>query len=206
MIWLKCAGEKERVNMNMLSKTDAQKSPGGNTMKPLWSPSGLKVKQANMTRFMAYASEKHGQFFEDVRALWQWSVNDTATFWSSIWDFCDVIGDKKGPVLEAGVDMIATTFFPEAKLNLAENLLRRRDDATAIVFWGENKVKRSLTFNDLYLNVARLAKRMRAEGVDVGDRVVGYMPNSPEAIVAMLATASIGAIWSSCSPEVNGSL
>ena len=138
----------------------------------------------------------------DYAALYRWSIEDPEAFWSALWRFCDVIGEGPGPPLGARAgEMPGAEWFPEARLNFAENLLRRRDDAPALVFRGEDRVRRTLSFAELYARVARLAAALRAWGVQPGDRVAGYLPNLPEAVIAMLAAASVGAIWSSSSPD-----
>jgi acetoacetyl-CoA synthetase len=134
-------------------------------------------------------------------ALHCWSIDNSGDFWRSVWEFSEVRGQLAGPSLIAGSGMTDARWFPESRLNYAENLLRRRDSATAIVFWGEDKVQRSLTWAELYRQVAAVAAQLRALGVGEGDRVAGYLPNLPETAIAMLAAASIGAVWSSCSPD-----
>ena len=141
------------------------------------------------------------QGLADYQSLWRWSVDKKEDFWSWVWDNCGVIGEKGGKVFEAGARMQDARFFPEAKLNFAENLLRRRDDETALVFKGEDKAERHLTYKELYDLVSRVRQALVAEGVGEGDRVAGYLPNMPETIVAMLAATSLGAIWSSASPD-----
>ena len=138
----------------------------------------------------------------DYAALHRWSIEDSAAFWSAIWEYGAVIGDQgDGPVLVDGDRMPGAKWFPVARLNFAENLLRRRDDASGIVFRGEDRVRRTLSFRELHDAVSVLAQALRAAGVVKGDRVAGYLPNMPEAVIAMLATASIGAAWSSASPD-----
>jgi acetoacetyl-CoA synthetase len=134
-------------------------------------------------------------------ALHAWSVNESEAFWNSVWEECGVIGRRSGPTLVDGERMPGAQWFPHATLNFAENLLRRRDGADAIVFWGEDRIKRRLSHAELYALVSRLSQAFAAAGVRKGDRVAGYLPNLPEATAAMLATASLGAIWSSCSPD-----
>ena len=168
----------------------------------LWQPSPEQVANANLTRFAAMARERHGSNAGDYAALHRWSIEDRAAFWSAVWDYGAVIGDRgDGPVLVDGDRMPGAKWFPGARLNFAENLLRRRDDAPGIVFRGEDRVRRSLSFGELHDAVSVLAQALRAAGVEKGDRVAGYLPNMPEAVIAMLATASIGAIWSSASPD-----
>ena len=134
-------------------------------------------------------------------ALHAWSVARPEEFWSLVWEFCEVQGSRSGPTLVDGERMPGAQWFPQAKLNFAQNLLRRRDDSDAIVFWGEDRVKRRLTHRNLYDLVSRMAQALADAGVGKGDRVAGYLPNVPEATAAMLATSSLGAIWSSCSPD-----
>ena len=168
----------------------------------LWRPSPEQVANANLTRFAAMARERHGFNADDYAALHRWSIEDRAAFWSAVWDYGTVIGDRgDGPVLVDGDRMPGARWFPGARLNFAENLLRRRDDAPGIVFRGEDRVRRSLSFGELHDAVSVLAQALRAAGVEKGDRIAGYLPNMPEAVIAMLATASIGAIWSSASPD-----
>ncbi len=169
---------------------------------PLWTPSPDRVAAANLTGFRDRISERHGVDLPDFAALYDWSIDNLEAFWTALWDECGVIAETRGErVLVDGDKMPGARFFPDARLNYAENLLRRRDDGTAIVFWGEDKVRRRLSFEELYDLVSRLAQALRAEGVGPGDRVAGYVPNMPEAIIAMLATATIGAVWSSASPD-----
>src|SRR5262249_29521888 len=132
----------------------------------------------------------------------RWSVTERERFWQSIWSFCGVIGDAPGEtVLLDGERMPGARWFPDARLNFAENLLRRRDRGTALVFWGEERVRSRVSYADLYSEVSRLAQALRAAGVKPRDRVAGYMPNLPGTVIAGLAAASIGATWSSCSPD-----
>jgi acetoacetyl-CoA synthetase len=133
--------------------------------------------------------------------LWRWSVDQPEAFWRELWDFGGVIGEPGKTVLVDGGRMPGARFFPEARLNFAQNLLRRSDAAPALIFRGEDKVKRSLSWAELNAAVSRVAQALRAMGVVAGDRVAGYLPNMPEPIIAMLAAASIGAAWSSCSPD-----
>jgi acetoacetyl-CoA synthetase len=138
----------------------------------------------------------------DYNEFYTWSIQNISAFWNLIWDFCGIIAQEKGLyVLENETDMEHARFFPDAKLNYAENLLRNTGQETAIVFWGEDKVKRHLTHDELRADVAAVAAGLRKSGVKAGDCVAGIVPNTPEAVIAMLATASIGAVWASCSPD-----
>jgi acetoacetyl-CoA synthetase len=165
--------------------------------KPLWQPSAERVAAANLTRFMEAVGKKGASYHE----LHRWSIEARDAFWNAVWDFSGVVGDKGGSIVTDPERMPGAHFFPEARVNFAENLLRKRDGSDAIVFWGEDKVKRRMTWAELTDQVARLAQALRKEGVGIGDRVAGYVPNMPEAVIGMLATAALGATWSSCSPD-----
>ncbi|HEX4926741.1 MAG TPA: acetoacetate--CoA ligase [Burkholderiales bacterium] len=162
---------------------------------PMWTPSPERAAATAMARFMREAGKS------DYAALHQWSVTRPEEFWSRLWDFCGVIGEKGGRGLVDGDRMPGARWFPDARLNFAENLLRRRDAGDAIVFWGEDRIKRRLSHEQLHHLVSRIAQALADMGVTKGDRVAGYLPNVPEATAAMLATASLGAVWSSCSPD-----
>jgi acetoacetyl-CoA synthetase len=169
---------------------------------PLWTPSPERRAEANLTAFAALVAQRHGTRYEEYADLYAWSVREPADFWSALWDFCGVIAETKGDRVLIDADrMPGAQWFPDARLNYAENMLRRRDDAPAMIFRGENKVRRTLSFADVYDTVSRLAQALRAEGVQPGDRVAGIVSNMPEAIIGMLAASSIGATWSSCSPD-----
>ena len=168
----------------------------------LWRPSAERVERANLTRFARGVHRRHGVPTGDYRALHRWSVHNPVAFWSEVWDFSDVVAAHRGErVLCDGDRMPGARWFPEASLNYAENLLRRRDDAIAVVFRGEDRVSAELTFGGLYERVSVLAQALRGAGIRPGDRVAGCLPNMPEALIAMLASASVGAVWSSCSPD-----
>jgi acetoacetyl-CoA synthetase len=165
--------------------------------QPLWKPSAERIAASNLARFCRQLDKP-----VDMAALHAWSVAEPEAFWRAIWSFCGVIGAGPGKTgIENPGRMPGAHFFPEARLNYAENLLRRRDDADAIVFRGEDKVRRRLSHRELYDLVSRLAQAMQAAGVKAGDRVAGFVPNLPETLASMLAAASIGATWSSCSPD-----
>ncbi|MBI3709092.1 MAG: acetoacetate--CoA ligase [Proteobacteria bacterium] len=169
---------------------------------PLWQPSPARMTSANLTAFMKAVERDFGATVPDYGALWRWSVDKPGEFWRAVWSFSGVIAETQGNVaLEDGDKMPGARFFPNARLNFAENLLRRRDGSTALVFWGEDKVRRKLTWHELYDAVSCLTQVLMSIGVGPGDRVAGYMPNMPETIIAMLAAASLGAVWSSCSPD-----
>ena len=172
--------------------------------KPLWKPSKRRLTSANLTAFMRSATLCWGEEFADYEALHRWSVAQPEQFWSTLWDVAGVVAEKRGErVLLDANRMPGAKWFPDARLNFAENLLRgdRPGNADALVFWGEDKVRGRASHADLYRAVAQTAAALRAMGVKEGDRVAAYLPNLPASIVAMLATASIGAIFSSASPD-----
>jgi len=169
---------------------------------PLWTPSPARRAEANLTAFAKLVADRHGDRYDNYPDLYAWSVREPEQFWSALWDFCGVISETKGGrILVDGHRMPGAQWFPDARLSYAENMLRRRDDAPAMIFRGENKVRRTLSFADVYDTVSRLAQALLAEGVKPGDRVAAIVSNMPEAIIGLLAANSIGAIWSSCSPD-----
>jgi len=170
--------------------------------KPLWQPGPVRVASSNITAFLTQVEQDWGAKPRNYKSLWRWSVDEPAKFWTSVWDYCGVVAETRGKrALINPTRMPGAKYFPDAKLNFAQNLLRRRDSGQAMVFWGEDKVRRSLTWGEVYDTVSRLAQALKAAGVKVGDRVAGYLPNLPETAMAMMAANSIGAIWSSCSPD-----
>lgn len=172
-----------------------------NQTAPLWSPSAEDIAAAPMTAFMALAEKASGKPIADYEKLHAWSVDDRETFWNLVWDYCDIVGERGERTLIDGNKMPGARFFPDAKLNFAENLLRKTGSSDALVFRGEDKVERRLSWDELRALVSQLQQLFRAHGVKAGDRVAAMMPNMPETIACMLAAASIGAIWSSCSPD-----
>ena len=169
--------------------------------QPLWSPSPERVEATQVMAFLRETNRRHQSRLQTYRDLHAWSVQNPDLFWDQLWDFCGVIGEKGGRRAINLDAMPGATFFPDAKINFAENLLRRSDDRDALVFRGEDKRKDRLSFAQLSALVSRLQQALKALGVGVGDRVAGMMPNMPETVAAMLATTSIGAVWSSCSPD-----
>ena len=170
--------------------------------KILWKPNPEKARQSLMHDFMLRINEKYNKAFNHYYDLHQWSIENPADFWGEFWAysaikytklFDDVVDDPK--------KMPGARWFEGAELNFAENLLQRRDEHTAIIFWGEDQVRRSLTYRELFDEVHRIAEGLKKLGVKKGDRVAGFVPNMPESIIAMLAASSIGAIWSSSSPD-----
>jgi acetoacetyl-CoA synthetase len=188
---------------------------------PLWTPDPERVKRANLTAFISHIQQQKPTGSEAVRdyaSLYRWSIDHPDAFWPEVWRFCGVVAeDRPGrpPWDEVAVGLnrmappdpeLGPRWFSGARLNFAENLLRHDDDRPAVVFWNEQGRQRVLSFAELGQHVGRVAGALRDHGIVAGDRVAGFLPNMPEAVIAMLATASLGAIWSSCSPDfgVNG--
>ncbi|RUO77287.1 acetoacetate--CoA ligase [Idiomarina seosinensis] len=171
------------------------------TTERLWQPSADTIADARMTDFLQQVNSQHQQALANYHDLYQWSINNDETFWSMIWDYFAVIGDKGDTIVTDKDKLPGAQWFPNAQLNFAENLLRDRDDKVALIFRGENGARQQLTYSELYQQVAQFAESLKQRGVGKGDRVAAMMPNCIETIVAMLATTSLGAVWSSCSPD-----
>jgi acetoacetyl-CoA synthetase len=172
--------------------------------RTLWTPDGRTRQNARISRYMSWLKDNHDLAFADYQPLWEWSVGSPAAFWSTIWDFFDVLGDRDDAIVLRGQTMPDVRWFEGATLNYARNMLRTAwtdPDRIAIVFSSERAVARRLTYADLAREVARVAHGLRTLAVRRGDRVAALLPNVPEAVIGLLATASIGAIWSSCSPD-----
>ena len=168
----------------------------------LWAPDESAIARAQATEFRRDVNARRGLALGDWEALWRWSVERPTEFWADLWRFTGVVGEVgDGPVLTDGERMPGARWFPSARLNYSENLLQGADDAPALVFRGEDGATRRLTWGELRAETARIAAGLAADGVRPGDRVAGFLPNIPETVVAMLATASLGAVWSSCSPD-----
>jgi acetoacetyl-CoA synthetase len=177
---------------------------------PLWEPSAERLNDVEMARFMEWAGKRRGASFADYEELWRWSVDDLEGFWAAIWEFCGVRASKPYERVLASHEMPGTRWFEGAELNYAENLLRGaagsdgdvRAREVAVLHCSELRGELSeITWGELSASVAAAAGGLRALGVGRGDRVVAYMPNIPETLIALLAVASIGAIWSSAAPE-----
>ncbi len=168
----------------------------------LWEPSEERKRDANLTKFTDFVNSRYGQGFSSYDELYYWSISNIADFWAAMWDFADIKASKRyESVVDDPHNMPGAQWFPGARLNFAENLLRYRDNHVALIFKGEDQEPIKVTYGNLYDQVARLSKSLREQGVVVGDRVAGFMPNMIETVVAMLATTSVGAVWSSCSPD-----
>ncbi len=169
--------------------------------QPIWTPSLFRIADANLMRFMTFAA-KRGAPVADYDTLYRWSIDEPAAFWDALFDFAGVIADRgPGPTLEHGERMPGARWFPGTTLNFAENLLRGPDAEPALVFRNERRQRRELSWQQLRTEVARIADGLRADGIGPGDRVAGFLPNLPETVIAMLASASVGATWTSCSPD-----
>jgi acetoacetyl-CoA synthetase len=179
-------------------------------VEPCWTPDPAQVAASRVAAFMHYLRQSCGVELRDFEALWRWSIDQPEAFWRAVWVFSGVVGEPGEHVVawESQQEMMGARWFPEARLNFAENLLRPSGNADALVFWGEDRVRRSLSRDALRQEVAQLAAALRDLGVVAGDRVAAWLPNMPETIVAMLAAASIGAIFTSTSPDfgVQGAL
>ncbi len=170
--------------------------------QPLWTPAPERVAQTNMMRFIAYVNQAHNLALKDYDSLYEWSISDIPAFWEAVWTFAELIHSAPYTSVLDNPVMPGATWFQGAELNFAENLLRYRDDRPALVFVQEGGLAvAELTYRELYGQVARLAHFLREAGVQAGDRVAGFMPNCIETVVAMLVATSLGAIWSSCSPD-----
>ena len=176
--------------------------------EPLWKPSAERIASARITAFTQKLREKYSQQFPDYWSLWRWSIANKEVFWREVWDFCGVVGDTGERTLVDGHLMPGAKWFPDARLNYAENLLRKRGPDEALVFWNEAGDRRRLSFDELRGSVAAVQQALRAAGVVAGDRIASILPNIPEATIAMLGATSIGAVWSSSSPDfgVQGAL
>ena len=170
-------------------------------LKKLWEPSQYAIESAQVTQFARYCVHRFGLEFNTYPEFYRWSCDSSARFWSALWDWAGVRGAKGARILVDGHKMPGAKWFPDARLNFAENLLRRRDQSDALVFWDETGFRRRMFYAELHAQVSRCAQAMRAAGLKPGDRVAAFMPNMPETCVLALAAISVGAVWSSCSPD-----
>ena len=170
---------------------------------PLWIPSEDKIKDANLTRFLEYVNKKNGRHLRTYPELYQWSIEAVPDFWARLWEFAEIKASRGyDQVVDDVRKMPGAKWFPGARLNFAENLLRHRDHRPAFIFRGETQKKTQMTYAELYAAVARLAQALRDLGLKPGDRVAGYMPNMMETAIAMLAATSLGAVWASCATDI----
>ena len=170
--------------------------------KTLWQPNKEKAQKSQMFDFLTEINQKHNRDFKEYYELHKWSIENVSNFWGEFWDYSNIIHSKNyTSVVDNPKKMPGAKWFNEARLNYAENLLQRRDSHPAIIFRGEDKVKKTITYKELFDEVHRIAEGLKRLGIKKNDRVAGFVPNMPEAIIAMLAASSIGAIWSSSSPD-----
>ncbi len=170
--------------------------------KPLWQPSANRAAATNLHAFQQFLKNQIADAPADYDGLHRFSVDRMEEFWTAVWDYCDVVANSRGDAVLINPDkMPGARFFPDATLNFSENLLRRRDDGTALIFRAEDKVERSQTWKELYDEVSRIARALAQLGVKPGDRCAGFVPNAPEAVTAMLAATAVGGVWTSCSPD-----
>ncbi len=168
----------------------------------LWTPGAERIERALLTRFMRWLERERGRRFDDYASLWRWSVQDLEGFWSALWEYFDIRASVPPERALGRRQMPGAEWFPGARLNYAENVLSRaRPDREALVYLSEGEPPASLSWDELVARVRRLARALRSLGIVKGDRVVGCLPNTPDAVVAMLATTSIGAVWSGCGPD-----
>lgn len=169
--------------------------------KLLWQPSKVQVESSNVRCFMNKLNAQFDLKLRDYSSLYQFSIERSEEFWDNLWDFASIIGDKGHKILKNSDNMLEAKWFDGAKLNFAENLLSQSGIKPAISFWAEDKVKTALSYQDLKTEVASFASYLKSKEIEPGDVVAGFMPNIPQTVVCMLATASVGAVWTSCSPD-----
>src|SRR6185369_1497003 len=170
---------------------------------PLWNPSEERKGDANITRFISQVNAQHQLNIKTYPELYQWSVENIPYFWATVWNFAEIKASQPyDEVVDSLQNFPGARWFPGARLNFAENLLRYRDDQLAFIFQGETQLSKRMTYAELYDSVARLSHSLKESGIGVGDRVVGYMPNLIETVIAMLAATSLGATWSSCATDI----
>ena len=168
----------------------------------MWQPTEEQINNSQMMDYMQLVNQKFGLSLKKYSQLYDWSIEKAEDFWGSFWEYSQIIHHSPySQVVDDLGKMPGAKWFDGATLNFTENLLRYRDDKIAIHFYGEDGTQSSLSYRELYDQVSRLVQSMFEMGIVKNDRIVGFMPNIPETIIAMLATASIGAIWSSCSPD-----
>ena len=172
------------------------------TNQLLWKPSSKKIKKTSIYKFIKHVNFIYKIKIENFTSLHDWSIKNRSDFWNEIWNFYKILGNKGNkPYLDPENNLPGTQFFPSGKLNYAENMLKKNNNDPAIIFWSEDKIKKTVSWFELRNEVSAVANYLKKKGVKSGDRVAAYLPNMPETIVVMLATASIGAIFSSASPD-----
>lgn len=170
--------------------------------QPLWKPSSTALTQTQMAKFIKFVNGRYSLTIQDYFSLYRWSITNLSDFWGAIWDFCDVSAAKNAEhIFMAGKTMRDAQWFKGARLNFAENLLKRRDDHPAIIFVSEQGERKTLSYAELYYQVKQLTAYLKSLDIQPGDRIAGFLSNTPETVIAVLATTSLGAIWTSCSPD-----
>ena len=174
-------------------------------MKTLWTPSHSRTSNAPITSFISKIKEKHALSLESFSDVYRWSLDNNELFWNEVWDFCEIIGQRKGKVLSNETKMYLSSFYPESTLNFAANLLRasstNKNTSIALSDWCEAQHKHAISYKELFEHVVYLRKKLQSANIQPGDVVAGFVANTPLAVIAMLATTSLGAIWTSCSPD-----
>ena len=169
---------------------------------PIWSPDKLRMDNSLISKFTDFIKKKYEIEINNYEDLWNWSIDKPDEFWSSAWDHFNIIGERNSKeIISKSSDPTKTRFFPKAKINFTENILKPRRVKNSIIFWAEDKFRRELTIDEVLDQVTKISEFLSSSGINKGDRVSGYFSNVPEAIIAALATTKIGAIWSSCSPD-----
>jgi acetoacetyl-CoA synthetase len=170
--------------------------------KPLWQPSADRMAATNLHAFQQYLKNQIDDAPADYDGLHRFSIDRMEEFWTAVWDFGGIVAKNRGNAVLINPDkMPGARFFPDANLNFSENLLRRRDDGIALIFRAEDKIERSHTWKQLYDEVSRVARALKQLGLEPGDRCAGFVPNAPEAVIAMLGATANGGVWTSCSPD-----
>ena len=168
----------------------------------LWNPSEESISKTHLYKLQKYINKKYNIKLNNYNQLHNWSINNIDSFWSTMWNQLDIIYSKKySAVIDNENIMLESNWFLDSKLNFAENLLRYKTNDIAIEFINENNIHQKISYRDLYNQVAKVSYSFKKLGIKEGDRVAAVMPNIPETIICMLAASSIGAIWSSCSPD-----
>ena len=173
-----------------------------NSNGPIWSPDKLRIDNSLISKFTDFIKKKYEIEISNYEDLWNWSIDKPDEFWSSAWDYFNIIGERNSKeIISKSSDPGKTRFFSKAKINFTENILKPRRVKNSIIFWAEDKFRRELTIDEVLDQVTKISEFLSSSGINKGDRVSGYFSNVPEAIIAALATTKIGAIWSSCSPD-----
>ena len=168
----------------------------------LWKINKEKLNETNLAKYSDFIKKKYNMVSgNDFNKIWKWSIDNPKIFWKSIWDFTKVRGKLGSNLFKESNIFLKNRFFPDAELNYAENLLKKNNNELSIIFKSENGYKNNLSWKNLNLNVAEISSWMKENGIKKGDRVAAYLPNIPETVIAYISAATLGAIWSSCSPD-----